>query len=98
MAGPERRRHAPSDSPNKAGQLARDRGRGDIALLTVARELEICARTRSWICQQEIGTGPDRILGVRCCHSLEFGQDRHFLKDRTTAKAKANPGEGMSNG
>src|SRR6516164_185032 len=19
-------------------------------------------------------------LGVRCCHSLEFGQDRHFLK------------------
>jgi hypothetical protein len=20
------------------------------------------------------------ILGVRCCHSLEFGQDRHFLK------------------
>jgi hypothetical protein len=20
------------------------------------------------------------ILGVRCCHSLEFGQDRHFLR------------------
>ena len=26
------------------------------------------------------GIGPGRILGVRCCHSLEFGQDRHFLK------------------
>ena len=24
--------------------------------------------------------GLGQILGVRCCHSLEFGQDRHFLK------------------
>ena len=24
--------------------------------------------------------GLGQILGVRCCHSLELGQDRHFLK------------------
>jgi hypothetical protein len=37
----ERRRHAPSDGPNKAGQLARDRGCGDIGSLAVAGELEM---------------------------------------------------------
>ena len=30
--------------------------------------------------RHEIGAGLGQILGVRCCHSLEFGQDRHFLK------------------
>jgi hypothetical protein len=36
-----RRGHAPGDGPNKAGQLAGDRGCDDIGLLAVAGELSI---------------------------------------------------------
>src|SRR5499427_4844094 len=40
-----RRRHAPSDGPNKAGQLTGDRGGDDIGRLAAAGELAV-ARTQ----------------------------------------------------
>ena len=38
--------------------------------------------------RQEIGPDPGRILGHAICHSLEFGQDRHFLE---IVSAEARP-------
>ena len=38
--------------------------------------------------RQEIGPDPGRILGHAICHSLEFGQDRHFLE---VLSAEARP-------
>src|ERR1700738_361042 len=38
---PRRRRHAPGDGPNTAGQLAGDRGRDDIGRFAAAGELAI---------------------------------------------------------
>src|SRR5215472_14801748 len=66
-----RRRHAASDGPHEAGQLAGDRGGDDIGGLAAARELAI-ARAQSELCLP--GDLADR-LGLRLLPEQQLAAD-----------------------